>query len=69
MERVLRVHVLLIYTFMYLPVAVITLFSFNDSEMIAFPLQGFTFAWYADVFSDPRLLGGLGTTLSIAIPT
>ncbi len=69
MERLLRAHVLLIYAFMYLPVAVITIFSFNNSEMIAFPLQGFTFAWYADVLSDSRILGGLGTTLSIAVPT
>lgn len=69
MERLLRVHVVAVFAFMYLPVAVITIFSFNDSTMIAFPLQGFTTGWYADVLSDARITGGLGTTFAIAIPT
>jgi spermidine/putrescine transport system permease protein len=69
LERLLRVWVVLVYAFMYMPVAVIAVFSFNDSDMIAFPLQGFTWTWYADVLSDRRFLGGFWTTLTIAFPT
>jgi len=69
MERLLRLWVFLVYAFMYLPVAVIAVFSFNDSTMIAFPLHGFTWQWYGAVLGDDRLLGGLWTTLTIAIPT
>lgn len=68
MERLLRGYVWALYGFVYLPVAVVVLFSFNDSDMIAFPLSGFTLQWYADVLSDGRLLGGLGTTFLVAIP-
>lgn len=68
MERVLRGYVYTLYAFVYLPVAVVVLFSFNDSDMIAFPLSGFTTRWYADVLGDGRLLGGLGTTFLVAFP-
>ncbi|TBW38439.1 ABC transporter permease [Siculibacillus lacustris] len=62
-------HVGLVYAFMYLPVAVIALFSFNASAIIAFPLQGFTLDWYARILVDARILGGLGVTFAVAIPT
>lgn len=58
----------LVYAFMYLPIAVILVFSFNASEIIAFPLQGFTTEWYRSVFGDDRLLGGFGVTLLVALP-
>ncbi len=60
--------VALVYGFMYLPIAVILLFSLNASEIIAFPLQGFTTHWYEEVFNDTRLAGGLGITFMISIP-
>lgn len=59
----------LVYIFMYLPVAMIAIFSFNNSEIIAFPLQGFTLQWYDETFTDLRLLGGLKLTFLVAIPT
>ncbi|MBC7138876.1 MAG: ABC transporter permease subunit [Defluviimonas sp.] len=59
---------LLIFAFMYFPVAVILIFSLNDSEIIAFPLQGLTLRWYESVVSDGRLGGGFATTLMVAFP-
>lgn len=64
-----RLWIVVVYIFMYLPVAMIAIFSFNASQIIAFPLQGFTFEWYAETFTDLRLLGGLKLTILIAIPT
>ena len=58
----------LVYGFMYLPIAVILLFSLNASEIIAFPLQGFTTQWFREVFTDTRLAGGLRITFMISIP-
>ena len=57
MERVLRAYVQLVYAFMYLPVAVVALFSFNSAEMMAFPMTGFTLGWYDVAVHDHRLLG------------
>ncbi|MBK0325957.1 ABC transporter permease [Rhodobacteraceae bacterium F11138] len=58
----------LIYAFMYLPVLVVLIFSFNNSEVFAFPLQGFTLQWYLDVLSDARLAKGFGITMMVALP-
>ena len=68
MEKLLRGYVYLLYAFVYLPVAVVVVFSLNDSEIIAFPLTRFTTEWYRFVLADGRLLGGLGTTFAVAIP-
>jgi ABC-type spermidine/putrescine transport system permease subunit II len=69
MERLLKSYVELVYAFMYLPVAVIALFSFNSAEMMAFPMTGFTLDWYDIAIHDGRLLNGFGNTLLIAAPT
>jgi ABC-type spermidine/putrescine transport system permease subunit II len=68
-ERVLKSYLGLIYAFMYLPVAVIVLFSFNSAEMMAFPMTGFTIGWYDLVLHDGRLLTGLANSVLIAAPT
>lgn len=62
------VWIWLIYGFMYLPIAVIALFAFNASDIIAFPLQGFTTDWFGAVLADKRLTGGLGLTFLVSIP-
>ena len=69
MERALRLYVWLVYAFMYLPVAVVALFSFNSAEMMAFPMSGFTLGWYDVAIHDHRLLGGLMNSFLIAAPT
>ena len=69
MERVLKSYVGLVYVFMYLPVAVAALFSFNSADMMVFPITGFTLSWYDIVIHDSRLLGGLANALMIAAPT
>ena len=69
MERVLKTYVQLVYAFMYLPVAVVALFSFNSAEMLAFPMTGFTLDWYDVAIHDSRLLGGFANSILIAAPT
>ena len=44
--RVLRLFFVLVVLFLYAPIAVLLVFSFNDSPVPAFPLSGFTFHWY-----------------------
>lgn len=63
----LRWYVVLYLVFLYLPVALIPLFSFNDSIQAAFPLKGFTFAWYETLIGNATLTGALMTSLSIAL--
>lgn len=42
---------------LYLPIAVLFLFSFSTSPVLTFPLRGLTGDWYGEVFRDGALLG------------
>ncbi len=48
------------------PLVILVLFSFNDSNILAFPLEGVTMKWYADALTDPELLKALANSLQVA---
>jgi len=60
------VFTLLMYGFMYLPILVLAFYSFNTSPYSA-QWEGFTFSWYAEFFSDGKILTALQTSLVVAI--
>ncbi len=64
----LRGYAFLIYGFIYLPIMLMGLFSVNSSDLIAFPLTDFTLHWYSQILHDSRILKGLITTMSVAVP-
>ncbi|MDH3389716.1 MAG: ABC transporter permease [Gammaproteobacteria bacterium] len=55
-----------IYVFIFLPVAVLVLFSFQDGTLPIPPFNGVTLKWYAEVFTDPKLMSALGNSLNVA---
>ncbi len=67
-NRLPGAHVAVVFGFLYTPILLMGLFSFDQSPLIAFPLQGFTLDWYVQVLGDGRILGGLGTTFLVAGP-
>ncbi len=50
--------------FLYLPIMILIIFSFNDSKGRTF--TGFTTKWYTQLFSDTLVLDALWTTLVVA---
>jgi spermidine/putrescine transport system permease protein len=57
---------LLVYMFLYLPILVIILFSFNTSKRnIVF--EGFTTDWYCKLFENEALLEAYGNTLLVGL--
>jgi spermidine/putrescine transport system permease protein len=50
---------------LYLPIAILAIFSFNDGTSLSFPLDGFTLKWYGEVFGDEALLGSAQTSLIV----
>jgi spermidine/putrescine transport system permease protein len=57
----------LIYGFVYLPVAVLILFSFQSTLFPIPPFNGPSLRWYGAVVSDARLTAGLGNSLLVAL--
>lgn len=52
--------------FLYIPVLLLPLFSFNDSIYIAFPLKGFTLEWYASLLDNTGMHEALVNSLKVA---
>jgi spermidine/putrescine transport system permease protein len=44
-----------VYLFLFGPLIILVLFSVNDSNILAFPLEGFTTHWYVDAWHDSLL--------------
>jgi spermidine/putrescine transport system permease protein len=61
----LGLYVAAYVVFLYLPVALIPLFSFNASIQAAFPLQGFTLDWYRALGDNAALTAALGNSLVV----
>jgi ABC-type spermidine/putrescine transport system, permease component II len=57
---------LLVYAFLYIPLAVVVLFSFNDSQLNA-EWVGFTTHWYTVLFNDRDMLQAAANSLLIAV--
>ncbi|MCX5794008.1 MAG: ABC transporter permease [Elusimicrobia bacterium] len=55
-----------LYAFLYLPLAVMVAFSFNEARRnVAW--KGFTFQWYGNLFHDAELARAVATTLELAV--
>ncbi len=56
-----------IYAFIFLPVVVLVLFSFQDGRLPIPPFDGPSLRWYAAVFADRRLTEALVNSLLVAV--
>ena len=65
----LRTYAGMYLAFLYLPVLFLPVFSFNDGTIVAFPLSGFTFKWYAQLAEADALIGALLNSLTVGLST
>jgi spermidine/putrescine transport system permease protein len=56
----------LIYFFLFAPIILLVLFSFNANQYGTLPITGWTLHWYHTAFSDFQIQDALKTTLSVA---
>jgi putrescine transport system permease protein len=56
------------YVFLYLPIIVLVVFSFNSSrqDMV---WSGFSLRWYSELMNDTEIISGFGLSLKIALLT
>ncbi|MDP4823631.1 MAG: ABC transporter permease [Aestuariivirgaceae bacterium] len=60
-------YAVLIYGFIFLPVAVLVLFSFQGSMLPVPPFNGPSLRWYTAVLNDPKLTSALGNSMLVAV--
>jgi spermidine/putrescine transport system permease protein len=56
----------LVYIFLFAPIVLLVLFSFNANKFGTFPFTGWTTDWYGQVFSDYQIKDALSTSLKVA---
>ncbi|HEU5444017.1 MAG TPA: ABC transporter permease [Pseudolabrys sp.] len=56
----------LVLVFLYLPVVVLIVFSFNDNVVTTLPLRGFTLGWYQKLFANSDMLAAIGNSFYVA---
>jgi spermidine/putrescine transport system permease protein len=52
--------------FLYAPIALLPIFAFNDSVVIAFPLSGFTTNWFSEMWDDQQMFNALRNSLIVS---
>jgi spermidine/putrescine transport system permease protein len=62
----LRAFFFAVVVFLYAPIVILLIFSFNDSAVPAFPLSGFTLHWYHQFLTNSDLKGALETSAIVA---
>jgi spermidine/putrescine transport system permease protein len=64
-SRLLTVFALAYLAFLYVPVLLLPLFSFNDNIYITFPLKGFTLKWYHSMAANQPLIDSLVASVQV----
>jgi len=64
--RSAKIYLGILLAMMYLPIVIVIIFSFNESEMSTI-WTGFTFDWYKKVFESRDLLEALSNSVVLAV--
>jgi len=63
----LSTYALLIYVFLFFPIVLLILFSFNANRYGTFPITGWTLTWYRQAFDDYQVHDAVATTVKVAL--
>jgi len=65
----IRIFTLLVYVFMFVPVAVVVLLSFNSNQFGSFPMQGLSFRWFVELAGNEAIVRAFQTSLLLGTLT
>jgi len=66
LKKLRYIYLGLMLFFLYAPIALLMVYSFNESRSRA-QWGGFSLRWYADLLTDPVIMNALITTLTVAV--
>ncbi len=61
------VYVTIFFAFLYVPIFVLCLLSFNNSSVVGFPLRTFTTDWYRDALASGQLIDALWNSAQLGL--
>ncbi len=63
----LRLYAVVFMLFIYLPLLILPVFSFNSGLYVRFPLEGFTFNWYLALLNREPVFAALGNSIRVGL--
>jgi spermidine/putrescine transport system permease protein len=66
MDRLLAGNAWLVFAFLYLPILVLIVYSFNDNQRVGI-WGGFSTRWYGAMFTNVRVMDALWTSIVVAL--
>lgn len=63
----LRLHVIAVFAFLYLPIAILVVYSFNGAGVGGFPPRNLTINWYRMLLDDGALWDAVLNSLEVAL--
>jgi len=58
--------VTLVMLFLYTPIIVLVVYSFNDNRTLTWPMKGFTLSWYEKLFQNEQILQAIANSFYVA---
>ena len=65
MKRAAKIYTALIFVFLFAPIVILLVFSFNEAKSLSV-FSGFSLKWYQELFRDGETLNALKNTLILA---
>ena len=65
MKKLQKLYLYLVLLFLYAPIIILIIYSFNESKYRVW--TGFSFKWYAELFQDSQIMAALSNTLIVAV--
>jgi spermidine/putrescine transport system permease protein len=65
----IRAFTVLVYLFMFLPVGVVVLLAFNANQFGSFPMEGFSFRWFVELWNNDAIVRAFKTTVLLGALT
>ena len=67
--QAIRIWTVLVYGFMFLPVAVVVLLSFNANQFGSFPMTGLSLRWFGELWNNDAVMRAFRTSLILGLMT
>jgi len=65
----IRIWTVLVYGFMFLPVAVVVLLSFNANQFGSFPMSGLSLRWFEELWNNDAVMRAFRTSIVLGLMT
>ncbi|AKI01385.1 ABC-type spermidine/putrescine transport system, permease component II [Hoeflea sp. IMCC20628] len=67
--RLIRTYTILVYLFMFLPIVVVVLLSFNANQFGSFPMTGLSTRWFEALWNNDAILRAFRTSIVLGLMT